>query len=619
MRRRTAVALVCALATAALLLASCSSGSSGAPTASAFLSDWSKGNLQGAAGRTGAPDRALADLQQVTNDLQVTQTNLRLGSVSGSSASYSAALTLAGLGVWRYQGRLGLRQTANGHWIVAWAPSDIYPGIGPGQRLGRTRALPARAPILDRTGAPLVVPTPVVTVGIVPGKLTDPAGAIAALQSTTGADPARVQQLLVGAKPDEFIPVITLRQSDYVKAKPVLYPIPGLSFQQKTENLPPTATFGRAVLGQIGQATADALKQAGPSFEASDDVGLSGLELAYQRQLAGTPSGSVVLLDAQGQTVRTVFSVTGQPGQPVQTTLDQRLQNAAEAALATSPKPSALVAVQPSTGQLLAIANTPADSSFDRALSGQYPPGSSFKIVTTTALIPTGVTPDTPQACPPSITVGGRTFTNFEGETSGTVPFSVDFARSCNTAFISLGSRLNADQLQTAGRSLGIGTGWKLPLPAFTGQVPATSDPTELASDVIGQGRVLASPVAMALAAGTIDAGTWRAPVLVTNPSTPSPPPAQAAPPLPPGAAGTIAQLMRGVVTSGTGTAANLPGTPVFGKTGTAEFGTGQPPQTHAWFIGYRGDLSFAVLVEGGGVGGAVAAPIAAQFLQATG
>ncbi|HWC39112.1 MAG TPA: penicillin-binding transpeptidase domain-containing protein [Acidimicrobiales bacterium] len=617
MPRRSAVALVCALAMAAPLLASCSSGSSGTPTASAFLSDWSKGNLQGAAGRTGAPERALADLQQVTNDLQVTHANLRLGGVSGSSADFTAALTLSGLGVWRYQGRLGLRQTAGGHWIVAWAPSNIYPGLGPGQRLGRTRALPARAAILDRTGAPLVLPTPVVTVGIVPGKLTNQAGAIAALQATTGSDPARVQQLLVGAKPDEFVPVITLRQSDYLKARPVLYPIPGLQFQQKTENLPPTPTFGRAVLGQIGQATADALKQAGPAFEASDDVGVSGLELAYQRQLAGTPSGSVEVLDGQGRTVRTVFSVTGQPGQQVQTTLDQRLQNAAEAALATSPKPSALVAVQASTGQLLAIANTPADSSFDRALSGQYPPGSSFKVVTTTALLPTGVTPDTPQACPPSITVGGRTFTNFEGETSGTVPFSVDFARSCNTAFISLGSRLNADQLQTAGRSLGIGTGWKLPLPAFTGQIPPTSDLSELAADLIGQGRVLASPVAMALAAGTIDSGTWRAPVLVTSP--PSTAPTPAVPPLPPGAAGTVAQLMRGVVTSGTGTAANLPGTPVFGKTGTAEFGTGQPPQTHAWFMGYRGDVSFAVLVEGGGVGGEVAAPIAANFLKATG
>ena len=603
-------------------MASCSSGSSGAPTAGAFLADWSKGNLQAAAGRTGAPDRAVADLRQVTNDLQVGGAQLHLGTVSGggstATATFSAALTLTGLGVWRYQGRLGLRQTG-GHWVVAWAPSDIYPGLKPGQRLGRTRNLPSRGAILDRTGAPLVVPTPVVTVGIVPARLTDPARAIAALQSATGSDPARVQQLLVGAKPDQFIPVITLRQADYAKARPVLFPIPGLSFQQKTENLPPTPTFGRAVLGQIGQATADALKQAGPGFETSDDVGLSGLELAYQRQLAGTPSGSVVVLDAQGQAAGTPFMVTGQPGQPVHTTLDQRMQSAAEAALAPTTHPAALVAVQPSTGQLLAVANAPADSSFNRALSGQYPPGSSFKIVTTTALIPTGVTPDTPAACPPSVTVGGRTFTNFEGETSGTVPFSVDFARSCNTAFIGLASRLNADQLQTAGRSLGIGTGWKLPLPAFTGQVPATTDPAELAADAIGQGRVLASPVAMALAAGAVDAGTWRPPVLVTDPTAPSPPLAQPAPPLPPGAAGTLAQLMRGVVTGGTGTAANVPGAPVFGKTGTAEFGSAQPPQTHAWFVGYRGDVSFAVLVEGGGVGGEVAAPIAAHFLQATG
>ena len=76
---------------------------------------------------------------------------------------------------------------------------------------------------------------------------------------------------------------------------------------------------------------------------------------------------------------------------------------------------------------------------------------------------------------------------------------------------------------------------------------------------------------------------------------------------------------MRGVVTGGTGTAANVPGAPVFGKTGTAEFGTAQPPQTHAWFVGYRGDLAVAVLVEGGGVGGRVAAPIAATFLRSAG
>ena len=79
----------------------------------------------------------------------------------------------------------------------------------------------------------------------------------------------------------------------------------------------------------------------------------------------------------------------------------------------------------------------------------------------------------------------------------------------------------------------------------------------------------------------------------------------------------TLREFMRLVVTSGTGTAANVAGEPVYGKTGTAEFGTRQPPQTHAWFVGFRGDLAFAVLVEGGGFGGEVAAPLAARFLRA--
>ena len=620
MPRRPAPSLVCAvgLGLLAALLAACSSGSGGSSTASAFLADWSAGNVQAAAARTGAPDRAAADLHQVTTDLQVSRTQLRLGSVNGNTAHYSAALTLAGLGVWRYQGRLALKQSG-GHWLVAWSPSDIYPPLGAGERLSRTRDLPPRAALLDRNGMPLVFPTPVVTVGVVPNRLTDQPGALAALQATTGTDPTRVQQLIAGARPDQFIPVITLRQPDYDRVKPILYPIPGLLFRQSTENLPPTPTFGRAVLGQIGQPTAQTLAQVGPAYQASDNVGLSGLELSYQRQLAGTASGTVVVLDVNGNPRSTPFRVAGQPAQPVHTTLDQSLQTAAEAALATTPQPAALVAVQPSTGQLLAVANTPADSSFDRALSGQYPPGSSFKVITTTALLGTGVTPNMPVACPPQVVVGGRTFRNFEGEAAGLVPFSTDFAQSCNTAFIGLASRINSDQLQTAGRSLGIGVNWKLPLAAFTGQVPATTDPTELAADAIGQGRILASPVGMALAAAAVDNGTWRSPVLVTNPGPPPPAPQPPPPALSPGVTGTLAQLMRGVDTSGTGTAANLPGAPVYGKTGTAEFGSANPPQTHAWFIGYRGDLAFAVLVEGGGVGGAVAAPIAAKFLQAAG
>jgi cell division protein FtsI/penicillin-binding protein 2 len=120
----------------------------------------------------------------------------------------------------------------------------------------------------------------------------------------------------------------------------------------------------------------------------------------------------------------------------------------------------------------------------------------------------------------------------------------------------------------------------------------------------------------MATVAAAVDAGQWHAPRLLIAPSTlapTGPPPA----PLGPDVVANLRSLMRLVVTSGTGTAANVPGQVVFGKTGTAEFGSGTPPETHAWFIGFRGDLAFAIIVEGGGVGGTVAAPLAARFVAA--
>jgi cell division protein FtsI/penicillin-binding protein 2 len=373
------------------------------------------------------------------------------------------------------------------------------------------------------------------------------------------------------------------------------------------------------VLGKVGPATAEALKTAGAEFEATDNVGLNGLEGLYQRRLAGTPSGSVQIVDANGRPIRQLFSVQGSPGQPVGTTLDMATQTAAEAALAGAPaaKPAALVAVRASTGEILAVANTPADSTYDRALDGSYPPGSSFKVVTAASLLEHGVTVNDIVPCPPRAVIGGKPFTNFEGEAPGAVPFLTDFAKSCNTAFVGLSERLAAKDLTAAANAFGFAGKWSLPLATFAGQFPDPADTADLAAASIGQGRVLASPLTMAVVASTAASGAEHAPTLVTDP-----PQAQAssspASSLPGPVDDALHQLMRAVVTSGTGTAANVssPAGPVYGKTGTAEFGPGNPPATHAWFIGFRGDIAFAVLVEAGGVGGQVAAPIAAKFLR---
>ena len=117
----------------------------------------------------------------------------------------------------------------------------------------------------------------------------------------------------------------------------------------------------------------------------------------------------------------------------------------------------------------------------------------------------------------------------------------------------------------------------------------------------------------MASVAAAVANGQWRAPVLTTQPAVK----AATAPPFDPNVVATLRSFMASVVQSGgTAAGAGLP-SDSFGKTGTAEFGSGNPPPTHAWFIGYRGNIAFAVIVEGGGVGGRVAAPLGARFLNA--
>ena len=151
-------------------------------------------------------------------------------------------------------------------------------------------------------------------------------------------------------------------------------------------------------------------------------------------------------------------------------------------------------------------------------------------------------------------------------------------------------------------------------MPSYGGTFPKPIDRAELAASAIGQGRVLASPLQMASVAAAVASGQWHQPALTTQPA---PKITAKAPALGGDVVSTLQSFMASVVQSGgTAAGAGLP-SGTFGKTGTAEFGSGNPPPTHAWFIGYRGNVAFAVIVEGGGVGGRVAAPLAARFLDA--
>jgi cell division protein FtsI/penicillin-binding protein 2 len=515
-----------------------------------------------------------------------------------------------GIGPWSYETRVPLRKV-DGDWRVRWTPTLVHPALDRTTRLGTTRTFGDRAPIVARDGRALVRYRPVVRVGAVVGEVSDPAATAGGLARVLDVDRRPLLRQLRGGGSQQFVEAIALRRSDYAALAGQLGAVPDMTAIDDTAPLAPTREFARALLGTVAPVTAEQLKRLGDSYAAGDEVGQWGLQARFERRLAGTPKRRVVLRTRGGAPLDTLFEREGRPGRPLSTTLDSSVQAAAEAALGARPDEAALVALEPRSGDILAVANRPTDSSFDRALGGRYPPGSTFKVVSTAALLRTGLDVGETVDCPPTLTVEGKAFRNFEGNAAGAVPFSEDFAQSCNTAFVSLAGRLERDALTRTGRDYGLGPRLDLPLDAPAAQVPPGASAVERAAAMIGQHEILASPLSMAGVAGTVAAGRWHGPRLVASD------PRSEGRPLADVERDTLAGLMRSVVTSGTGTALEgVAGAPA-GKSGTAEYGGGDPPPTHAWFIAYRGDVALAVLVENGRSGGSVAAPLAETFFEA--
>jgi len=365
------------------------------------------------------------------------------------------------------------------------------------------------------------------------------------------------------------------------------------------------------VTGNVVRATAAQAKQLGVPYQAGDPIGQGGVEEAYQEQLAGKPV-LTIHIEGAGSNV-TVARLPGGPGTRVRTSISMHDQLAASAAVraATTTRPVDLVAIQPSTGRVLAVIERP--GGFDRALQGGFPPGSTFKVVTASALSGAGLRPATVVQCPAQVNVGGRVFHNFDNEHLGATSLQTAFAVSCNSTFITLATqRLSGAALASSAAQFGFNAKPSLGIPATLGQFTTPRTQVDLAADAFGQGTDLVNPLSQASMAGAVEDGTWRPPQLVLSPA-----PKQTAKTQQLGSTvlSTLRPMMRAVVT--TGTAANV-GFPagVFGKTGTAEFGSAQNPRAHAWFVGYQGDLAFAVLVEGGGVGADASAPIANAFLR---
>lgn len=621
-------ALVAGLVMSLLALAGCSHAKKVAPeqvAAQAYLDALGTGNASAAAQRTTDAGKASA---AITKSLAALGTGVRASlkvtglsdrQTAAATADYDASWTLPGVSApWHYSGSLPLVKQG-GSWLVTWDASDIYPRLVDGSHLSLKRTQPSRGALQDGAGTPLFAPTPVVDVGIDPAHVTD----LASLASTLAAVPqlqttaAEITAAVKAAPKNQFVPIITLRRPAYEQIKSKIYDLPGTEFPTDTRLLPPTSEFAKPLLGSLGPATKEIIEASKGRVQADDQVGLSGLQRALDPQLAGTAGVEVYAGSDTDGTLGAKLGTISTPvaGKPVRLTLNSRLQEAADATLATVSLPAAIVALQPSTGKILAVANSAAAAD-DIALSGQYPAGSTFKIVTYTAAFQSdpALSATSTADCPPTVTVDGRTFQNESRFQHGAVALSAAFGYSCNTTAIKVGDALPDGALAKAAGALGLGAKWNLPVDAFSGSLPATAAGTEKAAETIGQGKVLVSPLLMASIAGASASGRPVPPFLVLGQQ------ATAGPALDAGVTANMNTLLRATVALPGATAytslSALPGE-IRGKTGTAEFGTDTPPKSHSWFAGTRGDLAIAVFVYGGEQSTTGAVPLARNFFTA--
>ncbi|MFE9204981.1 penicillin-binding transpeptidase domain-containing protein [Micromonospora sp. NPDC007230] len=631
-----------ALAAAVLVgggLVGCSGADGPEQSVAAFLTGWRSGDLQavGFIDPTGArvPAAEVAkELKALSGDLAGTPPELTAAGEPKITADIATARvqvtwTLPGQTRWSYETPVRLRQ-GDDQWQVIWEPAVVHEKLEQGDRLALRRDRAPRAGVLDAAGNPIVAPRPVVRVGVHPAEVKDVPALVRQLDTafkairpplTPPVDLSDLPKRLKEADQGALVEVVTLREEAYRQIKPRIYDLPGTRFPTDQLDLAPTREFARAVLGSVDPAQADDLKAHPDRYVAGDLVGHGGLQGRYDERLRGVPGLTVVTErpGSEGTTTPTgieVFRSEPKPGQPLKTTLDVATQNAADAALRGQARRSALVAVRISDGAVLAAANGPGPAGENLAFTAQVPPGSTFKMVSALALLNKGaVTPDARVDCPKTLDVDGRSFKNSDNFELGSVPFTTDFAKSCNTAFASLAPQLGPDGLAVTGRTLGLEAKWDLGVDAFTGKVSTNGGPTEQAAAAIGQGTTVVSPLAMAAATAAVARGHWEQPKLLLDPAPQQPAPA--GPDLKPESVAALKTMMRAVVTGGTGSAlAGVPGGPVYGKTGTAEYDN-NPAHTHAWFVGWQGDIAFAVFVEQGGSSTASAVPIAGRFLRA--
>ncbi|MEU6592636.1 penicillin-binding transpeptidase domain-containing protein [Streptomyces sp. NPDC046881] len=376
------------------------------------------------------------------------------------------------------------------------------------------------------------------------------------------------------------------------------------------------------VTGESGTPPVRALDRDGGEITAAEypSLGtvLDGLREKYGKKAGGTAGVELRVVRGKAAKAAKLSDKTlvelskGTPG-TVRTTLSPALQAAAEQQVAKRARAS-VVALRPSTGEILAVANS--GHGFNTAFQGSLAPGSTMKIITSSLLIDKGLAgADKKHPCPKTVTYGGWKFHNDDDFEIKGGTFKASFARSCNTAFISQAKKLENDDLtKQAQQVFGLSrNNWAIGVPTFDGSVPVQSA-AQMAASLIGQGGVRMNPLNMASVAATVKSGSFHQPYLV-SPSVDHRTLATASRRLSAKTVSQLRELMRYTAAYGTAAEAMSGLGPDYGaKTGSAEVDGQKKP--NGWFTAYRGDLAAAGVVQAGGHGGDTAGPIVAKLLK---
>lgn len=556
-------------------------------------------------------------------------------------------------------------------WYLQILEGDRYFALSTNNRL---RVRPVEAPrgfILDRNGEILVENRPTFDLFATPEDLTNPSEVTATLAEILEVSPSEIEARLAEGRERPYQPLLLRKDLDermMVAVEERRLDLPGISLRVRPVRAYPSRGTAANLLGYVSEVNqAQLSREEFQDFRPGENLGQAGVERRYDAFIRGIDGGEQVEVDARGRAQRLVSRIEPRSGSNIYLTIDKRIQEAAEEAFAG--KKGTVVAMNPTTGEILAmvsrpsydpnlfaqrltredwqrIATNPSHPLQNRAFQAQYPPGSVFKLIVAIAGLESGaLTPETKFGCQGYFYLGNVKFDDWKKGGHGTLDLRGAIVNSCNVYFYQAGLRVGIEEIVRVSRAFGLGEPPGLglgdeakghlpnPQPRRPGQPGWPLGNTVVSS--IGQGLVVTSPMQLLTMVSAIaNGGTIYRPWVVKRIADLSgeildeyePEPIRQVS-IKPETLAFIRQAMLGVVSEGTGARSKVAGVPIGGKTGTAQVvrkgeGKGQADlKDHGWFVSFapvdNPKIAVVVLVENGGFGGLVAAPVAKAVYEA--